>query len=77
MNQAILFNDDIHFDPKRKCWVFTGLLNGERLTVIIDQKNHGKELFISDCVKFDWEEAVEIWLEKYEPDQNNEIYLKF
>lgn len=76
MNQAILFNDDIHFDEGQNVWSFTGLMSGQKVTIFIKQSYPDKNLVITDCVRFDWEEAVEIWLEKYEPDLNNEIHLK-
>ena len=77
MNQAILFNDDHFFDDVSLNWIFTGLMAGVKITIFIDLGIRGKELTITDCIKFDWEEAVEIWLEQDEPDLNNEIHLKF
>jgi len=76
VNQAILFNDDIHFNETHNAWSFTGLMAGQKVTVFIKESYPDKNMQITDCIRFDWEEAVEIWLEQHEPDHNNEIYLK-
>lgn len=71
MNQAILFNDDLHFDEQQDAWCFTALLSGQRITIYfhsIELKRLGK---IDSCTKYDLEEIVELWLEKNEPE--NEI----
>lgn len=71
MNQAILFNDDHKYDTEKDCWVFTGLLSGQLITIYLSSKT--AELNQSN--KFEWEERVEDWLEDNEPDQLNEIHL--
>lgn len=75
MNQSIVFNDDLCFDQAQQRWVFTGLVCGDKVTIVIEAKQQDHTQLISDSVKFDWEEAVEEWLEDNEPDHNNEIHL--
>lgn len=74
MNQAILFNDDLSFDEERHAWVFSGLLEGNLLKIIIDEKYHSRISPIEDSIRFDWESKVEDWLKHYEP-VGNEILL--
>ena len=67
MNQAILFNDDLHFDKQQDAWRFTVLLSGQLITIYfhsMELKSLGE---IDNCTKFDLEEIVELWLEKNEP----------
>ena len=33
MNQALLFNDDLHFDEQHDAWALTGQLSGQRVTI--------------------------------------------
>ena len=75
MNQAILFNDDLMFDQDRHAWVFTGLVSGSTIKIVIDEKYHPKERHVEDSIKFDWEAAAEDWLEKFEP-VGSEILLE-
>jgi len=75
MNQSILFNDDLTFNEKVNAWHFTGLLNGELITVQIDEKCHHRTKQVTDSIKFDWEDAVEIWLEDNEPNEFGYIQL--
>lgn len=75
MNQSILFNDDIHFDEKRCAWCFTGFLDGEHITVQIEEKNYPRNSIVTDATKFDWEDAVENWLEEHEPNEDRVIKL--
>ena len=77
MNQSVLFNDDIHFNEGYNAWSFTGFLNGERIVVIISSETLTKEAQISDDVRFDWEEAVENWLNDDEPDEKGLIYINY
>jgi len=74
MNQQIIFNDDISFDESQQGWVFTGLLSGERLTIIIKSKQN---TILTDELKFDFEESVEEWLEEHEPPTNSRIELAY
>lgn len=74
MNQALLFNDDLKFDDERHAWVFTILLEGNALKVVIEEKFHSRISPVEDSIKFDWESKVEDWLEKFEP-VGNEILL--
>ncbi|WP_440877416.1 hypothetical protein [Thalassotalea sp. PLHSN55] len=75
MNQAIIFNDDLAFDNERHAWIFTGMLSGSVIKIVIDEKYHPKESHVDDTVKFDWEAAAEDWLAKYEP-VGSEILLE-
>ncbi|WP_371375566.1 hypothetical protein [Thalassotalea aquiviva] len=71
MNQAILFNEDYEYNHQMQAWKFTGMLNGQLLTIYIK----GNEDEINESLKFHWEEQVEDWLEDNEPDEHNVIYL--
>ena len=77
MNQAILFNDDIYFDQAKNAWSFTCLLNGECIQILITGQNYPSDLQVTSAVKFDWEDAVEVWLENNEPEENQLIKLSF
>ena len=72
MNQQILFNDDMVFDREQQAWVFTGLLSGERITIIIEVE---EPLPLNEELRFDFEYLVEEWLEDNEPSMNGEIHL--
>jgi hypothetical protein len=74
MNQQIIFNDDIFFDESQQGWVFTGLLSGERLTILIKSKQN---TILTDELKFDLEESVEEWLEEHEPPTSSRIELEY
>ncbi len=74
MNQAILFNDDIHFSQQYKQWCFSVMLSGEKTWVVI-YSQFTEQAIISTEVKFDWEMLVEDWLEDNEPEAGV-IYLK-
>jgi len=66
MNQAILFNDDLHFDKENDAWCLTGQLSGQLITIYyhsVQLKQLGE---IDSCTKFDLEEVAELWLEKNE-----------
>jgi len=65
MNQAILFNDDHHYDTELQHWIFTGILSGENVQIIVDTTTD-QHVIITDAVKFDWEILVEDWLENNE-----------
>jgi hypothetical protein len=71
MNQAIIFNDDHKYNQEKKCWVFTGIFSGQRLTIYINSE----QAEISQSDKFEWEDMAEDWLEDNEPDQSNAIFL--
>jgi len=61
MNQQIIFNDDICFDDSRQGWVFTGLLSGERINILVQSNKHTE---LNNELKFDLEELIEEWLER-------------
>ncbi len=71
MNQAILFNDDFIFDNEQEAWRCTALLSGQLITIYFHSMQLKRLNEITSCTKFDLEEAVELWLEKNEPE--NEI----
>ncbi len=75
MNQAVLFNDDLIFDEDRHAWIFTCLCSGSMIKVVIDERFHPQASHVEDSIKFDWENAVEDWLEQYEP-VGSEILLE-
>ncbi len=73
MNQAIIFNNDVHFNDKREAWCFSLQRNGELLFVFIPQKYFPKTQLLSEEILFDWENGVEEWLEENEPNDNQEV----
>jgi hypothetical protein len=74
MNQQIIFNDDISFDNSEKGWVFTGLLSGERISILIKCKKRDE---LTDELKFNLEEIIEEWLEDNEPLSGSRIELVY
>ena len=74
MNQQIIFNDDMTFDSNKRECVFTGLVSGERVTIIIKAKN---VIELTNTVKFDFECQVEEWLEDNEPPMNQKIEVLY
>ncbi|MBA6231473.1 MULTISPECIES: hypothetical protein [unclassified Colwellia] len=74
MNQQIIFNDDISFDDSEKGWVFTGLLSGERISILIKCKKHDE---LTDELKFNLEEIIEEWLEDNEPLSGSRIEVVY
>lgn len=75
MNQAILFNDDLAFNQCQKMWSFSGLISGNKVTVFIITSAYSENSVIDNSIIFDWEEAVEVWLEDNEPNESDEIHL--
>lgn len=75
MNQAIIFNDDLVFDPQQKAWCFTGMLSGQNITIYFHSFSLGRLDEIDSCTKFDLEEVAELWLEKNEPEGDT-IHIK-
>ncbi|AZQ82621.1 hypothetical protein EKO29_00150 [Colwellia sp. Arc7-635] len=75
MNQAILFNDDLHFNAKHDAWSFTGQLSGQRITVYFHSIQLKQLVSIDNCTKYDLEEVTELWLEKNEPE-GDEIHIE-
>lgn len=74
MNQAILFNDDLHFNKKHDAWCFTGQVSGQKITIYFHSMQLNKLNEIDNCLKYDLEEITELWLEKNEPEEN-EIHI--
>jgi len=75
MNQAILFNDDLHFNAEHDAWSFTGQLSGQRITVYFHSIQLKQLVSIDNCTKYDLEEVTELWLEKNEPE-GDEIHIE-
>ncbi|MFT5814536.1 MAG: hypothetical protein ACI9VT_002297 [Psychroserpens sp.] len=75
MNQAILFNDDLHFNKPHDAWCFTGQLSGQKVTVYFHSMQLKQLVEIDNCTKYDLEEVTELWLEKNEPE-DNEIHVE-
>jgi purine-nucleoside phosphorylase len=75
MNQAILFNDDLHFDKQHDAWSFTGQLSGQKVTIYFHSMQLKQLTEIDNCTKYDLEEVTELWLEKNEPE-GNEIHIE-
>lgn len=76
MNQSILFNDDINFNQQHQAWSFTGQFLGQCVIIYFHSPQLTRLSEISTCIKYDLEEAAELWLEKNEPDgQEIHIYL--
>jgi hypothetical protein len=76
MNQAILLNDDIHYDAIKKAWYLTGQVNGEIVTVIIAERYLPATSIITSSLIFDIEDQVEQWLTINDADNNQEILLE-
>jgi purine-nucleoside phosphorylase len=74
MNQALLFNDDLEFNQQHDAWRFTGLLEGQRITIYFHSMQLKRLDKIDSCTKYDLEEIVELWLEKNEPE-NDVIHI--
>ena len=53
---------------------FTGLIAGERVTILIKAKD---VIELTNSVKFDFECQVEEWLEDNEPPTNRKIELVY
>lgn len=75
MNQAILFNDDLHFNAEHDAWSFTGQLSGQRITIYFHSIQLKQLVNIDNCTKYDLEEVTELWLEKNEPE-GDEIHIE-
>jgi hypothetical protein len=75
MNQAILFNDDLHFNAEHDAWSFTGQLSGQRITIYFHSIQLKQLVSIDNCTKYDLEEVTELWLEKNEPE-GDEIHIE-
>lgn len=71
MNQAILFNDDLTFSTEQGAWSCTAILSGQIITIYFYSEQLKRLTEIDTCTKFDLEEAVEVWLEKNEPEGDN------
>jgi hypothetical protein len=74
MNQQIIFNDDMTFDHEKGQCCFTGLIAGERVTIIVEAID---SVELTDALKFDLECQVEEWLEENEPPMNRKIELEY
>jgi hypothetical protein len=74
MNQQIIFNDDMSFDDEKNECRFTGLIAGERVTILIKAKDI---VAFTNTVTFDFECQVEEWLENNEPPTNRKIELVY
>lgn len=75
MNQAILFNDDLHFDSAQQAWCFTGIVSGQMITIYFHSFSLGRLSEIDRCTIFDLEEIAELWFEENEPE-GNEIHIQ-
>jgi hypothetical protein len=74
MNQAILFNDDLHFSEQHDAWSSTGQVSGQRMTIYFHSMQLKSLSSIDNCLKYDLEEVTELWLEKNEPE-GDEIHI--
>ena len=74
MNQAILFNDDLHFDKQHDAWSFTAQISGQKIVIYIHSMQLNQLNEIDNCTKYDLEEVTELWLEKNEPE-GHEIHI--
>ena len=74
MNQQIIFNDDMTFDHEIGQCCFTGLIAGERVTILIKAID---VIELTNSLKFDFECQVEEWLEDNEPPTNRKIELVY
>ena len=74
MNQSILFNDDLAFDKASNAWKMTGLMSGELLFIYFHSPKLTQKTTVDSGIRFDLEEATEVWLENNEPE-NGEIHI--
>ena len=74
MNQSILFNDDLAFDKATNAWKMTGLMSGELLVIYYYSAKLTQTTAVDSGIRFDLEEAIEVWLENNEPE-NGEIHI--
>ncbi len=70
MNQAVLFNDDLHFDKKADAWSFSCFISGQSVVIYFHSLELKQLKEISNCTKYDLEEITELWLEKNELEGN-------
>lgn len=75
MNQSILFNDDLRFNEEVSSWTMSAQLLGELKTIYFHSVELKQQVSISQCMKYDLEEIVELWLEKNEPE-GSEIHIQ-
>lgn len=73
MNQEVIINDDHVYDKVQNVWRCSAMLSGNKVDVFI--YSNIKEGYLTQDIKFDWEYSIEEWLEKNEPDKNNQIKL--
>jgi hypothetical protein len=73
MNQSILLNDDLRYNDKQLCWHCSGLIAGEKINIVINSDITIEQL--TQQIRFDWEFAIESWLEDNEPTDENQITL--
>lgn len=68
MNQQILFNDDLCFMPEKNYWQWSAIVSGENIAIVV------KSVITPDTFtvnhQFDWELAIEEWLENNDIDNN-------
>jgi len=70
MNQAILFNDDLHFDTQKNAWRLTALISGQSSVIYFHSIRLKQLEEIDSATNFDLEEKLELWLVKNEPEEN-------
>ena len=51
MNQAILFNDDLHFNKQHDAWSFTGQVSGQKMTIYFHSMQLKQLAEIDNCTK--------------------------
>ncbi len=74
MNQSIIFNDDLHYNKQHDAWSFSGIYEGQIISIYFHSFELQQLSVIDRCTQYDLEEITELWLEKNEPE-NNEIHL--
>ncbi|KZN42111.1 DUF1488 domain-containing protein [Pseudoalteromonas luteoviolacea] len=78
MNQAILFNDDIHFDASRRRLVFTAMVSGMIVpcVVLVPETEHEPVTHFRSH-QFDYEMQAEQLIEDEDYSASGEIELTF
>jgi len=78
MNQAILFNDDIHFDAPRRCLVFTAMVSGMIVPCIVTvPETEAEPLIHFRKFQFDYEMQAEQLIEDERYSASGEVELTF
>ncbi|MBQ4839924.1 MULTISPECIES: DUF1488 family protein [Pseudoalteromonas] len=78
MNQAILFNDDIHFDASRRRLVFTAMVSGMIVPCVVEvPESEVEPIMHFRNHQFDYEMQAEELIEDEHYSSSGEVELTF